>query len=225
MTTPSNISPFASGVYTLPDAAHILGINLPKLRTWVAGVSTGETRHMPAGKFITRASGKNKHFNFYMLIELFIVAQLRQSGMRMATVRKSREELSLKFGTPYPFALKGLLTDGNKLLKEIGNDALLELASGGQVVFETIIKPFCKKLDFDAASSLATRFFPLGHDKFVVVDPRHAFGRPVVTGTNIATETLASLINGGETLESVALMYDLPLEKVNDAWQYEKRIA
>ena len=67
-----------------------------------------------------------------------------------------------------------------------------------------ILQPFCDRLDFDAATSLAQRFFPLGREHPIVVDPRHAFGRPVIDGTNVTTEAVMALLRGGETIEDVA---------------------
>jgi uncharacterized protein (DUF433 family) len=59
----------------------------------------------------------------------------------------------------------------------------------------------------------------------VVVDPHHAFGRPVIDGTNITTEALASLIRGGEKIEDVAADFRLDPAQVQEAWVFEMRLA
>ena len=122
----------------------------------------------------------------------------------MATIRAARDELSVRLKTDHPFALGGLLSSGKGLLHELGDGVLLELGSKGQTAFEKILQPFCDRLDFDAATSLAQRFFPLGREHPIVVDPRHAFGRPVIDGTNVTTEAVMALLRGGETIEDVA---------------------
>ena len=214
-----------SGAYTLPDAARLLGIPLNKLRKWVRGIADDRGRHHPAGPFASRSEGRDRNFDFYTLIELFTVAELRKRGLSMHTLRDARGELSERYSTPHPFALRGLLSEGNRLLKELGDKSLLELGSGGQAAFAEVIKPFCQQLDFDAMSNLATRYFPLGRDGGVVVDPQHAFGRPVIEGTNLATETIASLVKGGETLEGVAEAYQIDRAAVEAAWDFEQRMA
>jgi uncharacterized protein (DUF433 family) len=143
----------------------------------------------------------------------------------MATLRKNRAELSERFSTPYPFALQGLLTDGRRMLKELGQATLLELGAGGQSAFECVVAPFCHRLDFDASSRLAARYFPQGREVPVVVSPFHAFGRPVIMGTNLATETIASLVRGGESLDDIASEYQLSREHVEVAWRFEQRPA
>jgi len=218
-------NPLSSGVYTLPDAARLLGVPLSRLRSWVRGTARGDSRHLPVGPFASRSEKRDRHVDFFTLIELYTVAHLRDAGLSMRTLRHCREELATRFSTPYPFALKGLLTDGRRLLKELGEDALLELGTGGQSAMQSVLEPFCQRIDFDAASQLAARFFPLGRDVPVVVSPTHAFGRPVIAGTNLATETIASLIRGGESIDDIAREYEIPRESIKEAWRFEQRQA
>jgi uncharacterized protein (DUF433 family) len=143
----------------------------------------------------------------------------------MGTLRQARNELSIRFQTRYPFALRGLLTNGKKLLKELGNSALLELGTGGQTAFEDVLDPFCHRLDFDSTSQLVSRFYPEGRHSCIVVDPQHSFGRPVIAGTNLTTQAIAQLIRGGEHLEMVADDFQLPLVHVQEAWRFEQKLA
>lgn len=215
--------PLSAGAYTLPDVARLLNLPLGKLRNWVAGISKGDNRSYPAGLLHSQDEGRNRHVDFYTLIELFTVAELRNAGVSMRTLRENRIELADRYSTPYPFALKGLLTDGKRLIKELGEDALLELGSGGQSYFSKVIEPFCQKIDFDAQSLLAERYFPMGKDIPIVVSPSHAFGRPVISGTNLPTETVASLVRGGESADDIAFDYDLSVDQVGHAWHFEDR--
>lgn len=221
-------SAFRTGAYTLPDAARLLGVPLSRLRVWVRGANSGddsEDRRHPAGAFETFSEGRDRYFNFLTLIELFTIAQLRAHGVRMKTLRESRAELSKRFETAHPLALRGLLTDGQKLLKELGDDLLLELGTGGQTALQKLVEPFCHRLDFDSTTKLAARFYPAGRDASVIVDPLHSFGRPVIAGTNITTEALGCLIRGGEKIEDVAADFQLEPIQVEQAWEFERKLA
>ena len=221
--------PLSAGAYTLPDAARLLRLPLPRLRSWVRGAllaeAEGPVRRFPAGPFETRGEGKDRHFGFHTLIELFTIAQLRGHGVKMATLQAGRRELEERFDTAHPFALRGLLTDGKRLLKELGDEALLELGSGGQTAFESVLDPFCHRLDFDTATQLATRFYPAGRTVSILVDPRQSFGRPVIAGTNITTESIATLMRGGESVEAVASDFRVAASDVEAAWRFEDRVA
>ncbi len=229
MTTDTSIPTLAAGAYTLPDAARLLNLPLARLRTWVSGSVAldpeDSNRRYPVGQLASKGAGRDRTFSFLTLIELFSIAQLRARGVSMGTLRKARAELALRYQTPHPFALEGLLTDGRRLLKELGDASLLELCTGGQTSFESVLAPFCQRLDFDTSTRLATRFFPNGRGSIVVVDPHHSFGRPIIDGTNITTEAIASLIRGGEKIEDVAADFELDPAQVQEAWGFETRLA
>jgi len=218
------------GIYTLPDAARLLSLPHGKLRNWVSGylrVMEGEEiQHRPAGAFEARGEGREKTFNFWTLVEISLVAKLRSAGLSMPKIRKARKELAERFKTRYPFALEGILTDRREILKSLGDGTtLLELGKGGVTSLEAIVAPFCVRLDFDAHTHLAERFYPDGRNSPVVVDPHRSFGRPVLGNTGIATESLAALLWGGETIEDVAASFDLDPEDVRKAWIFEQRMA
>jgi uncharacterized protein (DUF433 family) len=228
MTPAFQKQPLAAGAYTLPDAARIIEQPVARLRRWVAGVSIEDSpnsRRHPVGEFASRDAGRDKHVDFYTLIELFVVVELRKAGLSMKTLRRNREELIQRFKKPYPFALKGLLLDGKRLLKELGDDALLELGTKGQTAFEKIIAPFCKRIDFDESTDLASCYYPKGKEVPIVVSPFHAFGRPVLKGTNIPTETIACLLRGGETPEDIAVEYQLTVEEIICVQKFELGLA
>ena len=228
MTATSNITFLAGGAYTLPDAAALLGLRLERMRKWVSGVSLGtasNSRRFPVGDIAIRGQGLDRTFSFWTLIELFTVSQLRAHGLSMRRLRANRTELAERFQTEHPFALEGLLTDGKRLLKELGDKSLLELGTGGQTDFEAVVKPFCARLDFDSKTRLAARFYPNGRESSVIVDPNHAFGRPIIKGTSITTQALACLVRGGEQIEDVASDFRLEPSQVNEAWEFEERLA
>jgi len=224
-TLSPKIDPWTRGVYLVPDAARILRLPADLLRTWVSGRKQHEKQHFPLGDIISSGGGLDRHFGFLTLVELYLVAQLRKRGVTMPTIRAARDELARRYNTPHPFALEGILTSGKGLLKELGDGVLLELGTSGQTAIQKIIDPFCTQLDFDQASLLASRFFPLGRNHPIVVDPRHAFGRPVVEGTNITTEAIMSLLRGGEAAENIAESFAIPLAAVNAARSFEQSKA
>jgi uncharacterized protein (DUF433 family) len=226
----STSSPFTTGAYTLPDAAKLLDIPIPRLRTWVIGRtvpdrSAGRKKVYPAGTVKSQGSSRDRHFSFYTLVELFTLAHLRGLGVSLRILKQARQELAGREKTDHPFALKGILTDRKKLLYELGEQALLELGAGGQTSFEQVLAPFCVRLDFDENTRMASRYHPAGRGKPIIVDPSRAFGRPIIVGTNIATENVAALIRGGDTVEDVASDFGLATEIISEAWNFEDRRA
>ena len=140
-------------------------------------------------------------------------------------MKRVREELTKRFETEFPFALEGLMISGKSVLKELGHDALLELGTNGQTAFAKLITPFCEKLDFSAATKFASRYFPLGKDRPIVVDPKHAFGKPTIKGTNLTTEAICSLLRGGDDTQDVADAFQISLNDVIAARDFEMNRA
>lgn len=218
-------NPWQRGVYTIPDASLILKLPADRLRSWVTGRLDAETRRFPAGELTSKGEGREKHLSFLALIELYTIDRLRKNGLSLGTMKKVREELSQRFGTEFPFAIEGLMISGRTVLKELGNDALLELGTNGQTAFTKLVTPFCEKLDFSAATKFASRYFPLGKDKPIVVDPKHAFGKPTIKGTNLTTEAICSLLRGGDAVEDVAGAFQISMDDVIAARDFEMKRA
>ncbi len=83
------------------------------------------------------------------------------------------------------------------------------------------MEEFFEKIEFDD-NNIAVRFFPLANSRNVVVDPKHQFGQPVISGTNIKIQTIFSLYQGGETLKDISSLYDISIDKVKDAIAFQK---
>lgn len=223
------IHTLGTGIYTLPDAARILGLSLPKLRRWFKDSEAGVVEDAPARYGMTafgiEGEGREKHMNFLSLIELYTVMRLRELKVSFSTIRKAREDLAARLGVEHPFAAQSLFVDGAKLLTE--NDNLqYELGTNGQIAIRKVLEPFLKRVDFEETSrNLAERFYPQGREHHVVVDPRRSFGRPILSGTSITTEALASLYRGGESMEAIEQQFDLSKAEVRDALTFEDCIA
>ena len=224
-----HVSPeLGQGVYTYSDAEKILRLPSGKVRSWLQGYAKAKSRHFPAGEFYVWKIDGWRGFNFHTLIEAYVVAQLRTVGVPMKAVRVARDELARRFNTAYPFTMRGLLSDGKKILFQLrgpNSDSALRLDKSGQIEFEKIIRQFCKKIDFGDTTERAERYWPDGRGSAVVVDPHHSFGRPTISGTNVQTEALVGMIRAGEPEDFVARLYGLELKQVRDAARFERRRA
>jgi uncharacterized protein (DUF433 family) len=62
-------------------------------------------------------------------------------------------------------------------------------------------------------------------DRPIVIDPRIAFGRPVIVRVGVSTSAIAERIDAGETIENIAADYDLCLSEIEQAAIYERAAA
>ncbi|MEE9194066.1 MAG: DUF433 domain-containing protein [Thermodesulfobacteriota bacterium] len=215
------------GIYTIPDCAKILKIPSHKLHRWVRGyykASLDDIKeiYQPLADMFYWDEDGSYGLNFYTLVEIYIVDRLRELGLSLKVIRSARIELVEKFNSVYPFASHRLMSDSKRIFVELQEQSLMVLGTHGQTALQKIIEPFCKKLDFDMDTRLAERYWPLGKDKSVVIDPHHGFGRPTVTGSNLTTESVYYLYEAGENKETLKNLYDLTTNQVEDIITFER---
>lgn len=223
------ISTLSSGIYTVPDAARILGFSLPKMRRWLKGSDAPtNVEESPARYGIDplgiEGDGVEKHMDFLSLIEIYTVMRLRELKVSFPTIRRARADLAVRLGVEHPFAAQSLFVDGAKLLTE-NDDLHYELGTNGQIAIRKVLEPFWARVDFETTTRMAERLHPMGRDSKVVVEPQRAFGRPIIGGTAITTEALASLFRGGENIEALAQQFDLSEDAIQDALVFEHCLA
>jgi hypothetical protein len=132
-----------------PWRGKALQIDQHLLRRWVTGYPVdpayrADQHGLGLGPLQNREFGRDRYFGFLTLIELFTAYHLRRRGFSMQQLRHFRIELAHRFETEFPFALRSLLASGRKLLKELGDSALLELGTGPNSIWKGPI-PFLRK--------------------------------------------------------------------------------
>ena len=216
------------GVYTIPDVSRVLSIAPSSAKRWLDGYWKSVRGERSRGSALavegTWGYGSERAINFYALIELFMVAALREAGNSLQQIRRAREELTLQFGTRYPFASHKILSDGRKMAVVFGglsDRIVLELGGKNQTALRDFVEPFCLKLKFSLETKLAESYWPLGVNRTIVVSPYHAFGRPVIAGTNITTEVIYRLLESGEHDEDVVNEYEITSSNIADVREFE----
>jgi uncharacterized protein (DUF433 family) len=117
---------------------------------------------------------------------------------------------------PYPFASAKVLTDGKSILFKMQDETVVHANRSRQIALKEIIESFCKKIEF-SSSDIADRFYPMGKDKHIIVDPHHQFGQPIIEHTNILAETIYDFYKAGESVSFLTKLYHLKEEDVKDA--------
>ena len=107
--------------------------------------------------------------------------------------------------------------------KETGESSLLEIATD-QHVFAEITKPFLRQLEFKEGTILE-RWWPLGIDGHIVVDPKKNFGQPTVSTEGIPTQVLAESFQANGSIQEVARWYEISPKSVQEAVDYEQSLA
>ena len=211
------------GIYTIPQAAKLLRVNGNLLHYWVGDRAGTES-------IIQRTLKSDELLTFEELMELHFVKLFLDQKVSLQTIRKAAREAARKFHSEYPFTVKRFDTDGRSIFATLRSEArqvdLVEELKHGQLVFQQMVKPFFKKLDYRSTDNIE-RFWPLTKSGRVVLDPNKRFGEPIDAATGVPTEAIFKAFRAGDGQDAptVAKWFDIPLEAVKAAVQFEQSLA
>lgn len=224
MTTKETHSKLGEGIYSIADIAFLLKLPKQKVRRWLNDFWDSRLAEKYNQKY-SWGEGRNQAVNFYTLIEFYIFYCLRELGVTQKKIFEAHEAMVKQLKTIHPFASAKVLTDGKSILYALEDGTTIKADKSKQIALKQIIENFCKKIEF-SDNNLAEKFYPLGKNKYIVVDPQHQFGQPTVEETNILAETIYNMHEAGETNEFLSRLYDISLKEVQAAiYLFNKKAA
>lgn len=203
------------GIYSIPDLAFILRLPQHKVRRWLNDYWDARLGEKYKRQY-SWGTGKEKATNFYTLVEFYVFYQLREASVGTKAILCAHEEMACDLKTPYPFASAKVLTDGKSILYSLDDGTTVNADKSRQIAFREIIEKFCTKIEWDNAK-MAERYYPLGKEHRIVVDPHHQFGQPVIEKTNLLAQTIYGLYQAGESKPFLSRLYAISAKEVDDA--------
>lgn len=212
------------GLYSPKQAERLIGVEAEKIRRWLMPARSTKG---PLWEPEPQALGAEDTLSFKDLLELRAVAQFRRHNVSLSVIREALHTLSDYLQRDYPLINPQLSTDGKKvflkLLEESGEIAITDL-SNRQNAFSDVITPsLIAGIEFDAKGE-PIRWQPDPEDLGIVIDPRFAFGKPIVLPSHMPTSTLAQAAEVEGSAEDAARAYDVTQEEVERAVKFEERI-
>ncbi|MFN3261997.1 MAG: DUF433 domain-containing protein [Pikeienuella sp.] len=218
-------SAIRAGVYPVAFTAKMAGLPASTVTSWFR--KTGGGRLPPAILTPFDEMDGPLLVPFLGLVEARFVAHFRMHGLSLQTIRKVAGKLRADYHFDHPFAKGRFRTDGKNVMMEFAADdgerRLLDIMTD-ELAFPSVVEPSL----FDTVvyiEDVAATLHPLGEFPRVVIDPRFAFGRPVVENGHVPTETLAAAFLAEGNVEAVADWHGTDVESVTQAIGFEQRIA
>ncbi|TET32921.1 MAG: hypothetical protein E3J72_18505 [Planctomycetota bacterium] len=230
---------FETPIYTASMAGRLVGLSADRTRRWLKGYEkvyksgpTGKKKKLSKSPVIKRGRTNELYYaSFLDLIEMLFIKEFINFGFSLQKLRNAIKEAMQRYGGHHPFAQRRFFTDGRKIYTENKNNssvpALLELLSGGQNVFKTVIKPYlAAQVVFERPSIYPKRWFPTWPDKTIIIDPAISFGQPFLGDKGIITANIYDLFLGeGEKINKVTSWLNISKNEAKAAIQFERRIA
>jgi uncharacterized protein (DUF433 family)/DNA-binding transcriptional MerR regulator len=223
---PDGMNLLLTGIYTISEAAALIGVSKRRVRGWVIGYE--DTKRSPLidnelGSF-GRVNGRIA-FSFANLMEMQFIKFFEDAGLKPAYIRSIFDEARRMLRTPHPFATRNVfLTDGRKIMEEgvsSGGLFLYDLKTKNYEMKTVVIDTLMDDVVYDA-SGHARLWYPRRYlAPNVIIHPRFAFGQPVLRDSAIPTRTIANAVKAEGNQRAVATWYDLPEKQVREAVRFE----
>jgi uncharacterized protein (DUF433 family) len=212
-------------VYGIVEAAGLLGLRPDRARAWLDGYERQRVRYPP----VIRVEPTGEEIvTWGEFVELGYLREYRRKGVPLQRLRPVIDELRHEFRTPYPLATAKPFVLGRELVLELQqkNDIprpiAIVISTGQTIALADEALRFVKKVEFEPPDEGdVRRLLPAGAASPVVIDPLVRFGQPAVQG--VATERLWELFDAGESLDEIAIGYDMSPELVGAAVAYEEQ--
>jgi uncharacterized protein (DUF433 family) len=223
--------PTLGGFYTVREAARLLQIeSTPRIRGWLSGYA-----HR-AGPIIKRQYapvGGIHEVGFLDLMEIRFVEHFRKQGISLQSLRVAAKNARRELQQEHPFATSNVkfMTDRKEVFlhtaKLTGDKFLLNLMTNQIEIYEAFEQLLAEGVDFDPQTGIANRWCPHPAEcPNVIVDPRIAFGHPVIAPRYVPTKALFGLwMAENGNIKAVAEWFHVEEAAVTEAIKFEVRLA
>lgn len=213
--------------YRIPEAARYLGIPASTVRWWTLGQRYRTAADLKMSKPVIEVpQHRPPLLSFINLVELHVLDGIRHRyQIALPVVRTAVGYVVKQFSSRHPLAQEQFETDGvHLLISKFGT--LIDASQRGQLAMAEVLREHLQRIERDE-EGLAIRLYPftryrhVRNPKLILIDPRIAFGRPVLAGTGIATSTVAERYKAGESIAELADDYDRRPEEIEEAVRCE----
>jgi uncharacterized protein (DUF433 family) len=216
--------PREQALYTPADAACYLGIHPQTLGNWLWGrkypTVSGVQFFEP---LIKVADPDNQLLSFFNLAELHVLAATRyQHNLSFRTIRAAMDTVQRNDMSEHPLISKRFKTNGKDLFYQT-IDENANLSNPNQLNFKTIMDTFLEHVVSDE-HDLVKKIFPLiagqPDDRVISISYGIASSQPVIDGVGVPVWIVNNRYKAGESIESIADDFGVPIEKARRAIDY-----
>lgn len=212
------------------EVARYLQIPERTIENWAFGYGTSTAASRRSSPVICAASREPRLLSFVNVLELHVLNALRrQHHVQLPAIRSAIEWSAREFKTEYPLADLNIETNGVTVFVE-HYGKLIDASRQGQYAMHRLLDLHLARIDRDP-HGVAIRLFPFvrahvsgpsaDEPRIVALDPRVAFGRPVLVGSRVPTLEIAERYKAGDSIEALAADYERPSGDIEEAIRCE----
>ena len=234
MSRTTHLPVYEEPAYRAVEAAHMLALPPGTVKAWSFGQDYlhRDGTHKRFRALIAPADAKERLLSFNNLCELHMLAAIRRHyRVSMPAVRDSMNFVRRKLRMDRPLLSSEFRTNGVHLfIEHVG--VLLNASREGQASLNSAFDRDLSRVERDARG-VPVRLFPVTRDTpaadiqplAVVVDPRLAFGRPVLASAGVTTSVIQDRFLAGDSPREMADDYSVDEPDIWEALRFEHRLA
>lgn len=231
---------FDTPLYTVAEAARIVGVPASTLHTWAKGYTRRPPGRRPVSggpviSFVPSSRNREPTIPFVGLAEALVLAAIRKSGVPMQRIRPALTQLEKEIGLEYALASHKLYTDGAELLYDYGEGAEgdddaslacdLVVVRDGQRVFVDVIREYLQRIEYGEDGYPSLIHVPTYLHADVIVDPRRAFGLPIFGRGGARVQDVLERFWADESIEELSEEFGVPVDELEDVLRVASRRA
>lgn len=216
----------ARPLFTLRETAAYLGIPKSTVQWWARPPSAKSS-------LITcfPAQGRSATVPFIGFAEAFVLSSFRRAGVPLQRIRPAVEVLAKEIGVEHALASKSLYTDGAEVLFDYatkrGEREVMDLVvvRTQQRQFSEVVKEYLKGIQYGGDGWADAVRLPTYANAEVIVDPKVAFGLPLVVRGGARVEDLVDRFQAGDSVTDIAVDFGVSPIEVEDVIRVATRAA
>jgi uncharacterized protein (DUF433 family) len=227
-------SVFDAPSYRAGEVAHLLKLPYTTVSSWCFG--HGYRNRQGARKtfhpVIEPADSVHRLLSFSNLCELHVLGAItRHHRIPLQRVRSAILRVRKAMHSPRPLLAEDFRTNGLHLFLEDAGQ-LVNVSGGGQAAFRGEFERALNRIERGAGGA-PVRLFPFSRKparmieqpQVIAIDPRIAFGRPIVAKARVRTDVIYDRFGAGDSPAEMAGDYGVGEEDVLEALRYEQSVA
>jgi uncharacterized protein (DUF433 family) len=216
----------ARPIFTLRETAGYLSVPKSTIHDW-ARPAAGK----PPLITVFPRRGAQATVPFMGFAEAYVLSAFRRAGVPLQRIRPAVNALSRTIGLEHALASRRLYTDGAEVLYDYAAERdegeLLELVvvRTGQHQFSEVVRDYLRRITYGGDGWASRVRLPSYKHAEVVVDPRIAFGLPLVVHGGARVEDLVDRFIAGDSVADIAYDFGVPPKEVEDVIRVATRTA
>jgi uncharacterized protein (DUF433 family) len=225
---------FDAPSYRAGEVARLLKVPTFTVMSWCFGQAYRNRQGAPKTfqPVIKPAEPVGRLLSFSNLCELHVLAAItRHHRVPLQRVRSALTRVRKEVRSPRPLLSEDFRTHGLDLSLEYAGQ-LVNVSGGGQAAFRGEFERALRRIE-RGANGAPVRLFPFSRrpDRspeqplVVAIDPRIAFGRPILAKARVRTDVIFDRFGAGDSPAEMAGDYGVAEGDVLEALRYEQSLA